>query len=288
MAVPPPTAIAKRIAEAFDYASPPIRLTRCLVQVAQDLQPGIQEEVAYEHIGTHLSAYQQALSDVASEDREAGRFPRFEVVRGDRIVGYAFPRPDDTSEQLRLRQIVTLHQPMVAALQEVPWDVFERFCRKLLTQLGATRAEVKGQAGDQGVDFVGVVPMASRIATSDYRRFEEDFRLWVVGQAKAYPNRQVGPSVVREVIGTLFTFRTEGLGIAAGHRLCDPVVPMLATTGTFSRGARRAAKEYGVVLKDVNQIATFLCVEGVGICVSKDGTHSFSEVALNQWVHGDE
>ena len=114
----------------------------------------------------------------------------------------------------------------------------------------------------------------------------------MVGQAKHYPNRSIGPNVVRELVGALSLARTKTFS-AVGLNLFEdvqmkpfsPLLAMLFTTGEISAGAIQVASEAGIIARNGFQLAVFLADRGVGIH-DVNGVLKFSDDFFRAWLLG--
>lgn len=295
LSAPTPAVLASAAFASFDFHREPVNLPRFLSEFARELAPTLTKLDAYEEMGSRKDEYVAALLKMQRQAQEEGRFCPYEILRDqNQIVGYSYPRPGDSEEIAQLREIAPLHREVLEAIRQIDPDDFERFCVRALELLGAEEGMQTQRSRDQGIDFAARVPIGKRFApVTSLLNFEEAFNITVIGQAKAYgPGHPVGVSVVRELVGTLATFRfdrttdsSSGLEIAFEYRLCDPIVPLLMTTGVFSSPAKMMGRRYGVILKDGAQIATFLCLHEIGIEMEQ-GTRIFRKEALDAWIGG--
>ena len=118
---------------------------------------------------------------------------------------------------------------LLATLQAMPPDAFERLCQRMLRESGFTEVEVTGRSGDGGIDVLGVVRFAGLISFP------------VVVQCKRFKGN-VGPSLVRDFRGAMTGRADRGL---------------LITTGNFTRDALRESTRPGtppIDLIDGNQL----------------------------------
>jgi hypothetical protein len=85
----------------------------------------------------------------------------------------------------------------------------EKICGAVLSLLGASKYKVTPNTRDQGVDFFGLFSL-SDLSNSDYPflQFHHNFKLWVIGQAKHYPNGNVGIEDLRNLVGSITLARS--------------------------------------------------------------------------------
>lgn len=105
------------------------------------------------------------------------------------------------------------------------WFEFERDVAKLLKAHDFQIEKVASPGrGDAGIDIVA------------FRKNRQDAELWAI-QCKCYSRRAVGPTCVRELIGSM-------------SRLKGDVRGMIVTTTGFTKGAIEEAEEAGIFLVD--------------------------------------
>ena len=120
-------------------------------------------------------------------------------------------------------------EELLAVVQAIAPDAFERLCRRLLRESGFSEVKVIGKSGDGGVDVEGVFHFAELISFP------------VKVQCKRYRG-SVGPSFVRDFRGAMDGHDARGL---------------LITTGNFTRDALKEAGRPGarpIDLIDGNQL----------------------------------
>lgn len=106
-------------------------------------------------------------------------------------------------------------EEILARLQQIHPDEFERFCADLLRHLGMERVEVTGGRGDKGIDGEGYLQVGPLVTTK------------IAFQCKRYTGA-VGAKDVREFQGAIGSRAEKGI---------------LFTTGYFTDGARDAARD---------------------------------------------
>ena len=106
---------------------------------------------------------------------------------------------------------------VLAMLQSLPPDGFERFCQELLRESDFQEVTVTGRTGDGGIDGVGILQVNRLVS------------LKVVFQCKRYKGT-VGSPQVRDVRGAMQGRADKGI---------------MLTTGTFSAEAKREALRDG-------------------------------------------
>lgn len=131
-------------------------------------------------------------------------------------------------------------------LRRLASDAFERAMARLLAALGCEAVRRVGGAGDGGVDLVALLPFAPAVhAGGGFALTGLDGAL-LLCQAKRYAlTRPIGPAAVREFATAVAGWdQGRGAGSAAPVR---PVVGLLVTSGTVTRGAAELARRHGIV-----------------------------------------
>ncbi len=126
-------------------------------------------------------------------------------------AGQAAERPPDEADgDYRTR--------VLATLQGLPANGFERLCQRLLREAGFEQVTVTGQSGDGGIDGIGILQLNPFVSFK------------VLFQCKRYSST-VGPGVVRDFRGAMMGRTDKGL---------------ILTTASFSADAKREAVRDGV------------------------------------------
>lgn len=138
----------------------------------------------------------------------------------------------------------TWKEDLLAILQEMKPDAFERLCQRILREAGFVNVEVTGRSGDGGIDGHGVVKIGGLLSFHVYfqaKRFKES----------------VSPSVIRDFRGALMGRADKGL---------------IITTGVFTRDAIKEAQRDGatpVDLMDGNELTEKLKELNLGVNVKQ-------------------
>lgn len=178
------------------------------------------------------------------------------------------------------------------AIRSLTFAKFELFGRCVLREIGCHVAKVTPHAGDQGIDFYGELSVGSLLnADPATSRLMHETKVTVVGQAKHYPDRVIGPSTVRELVGALslsrtYTFSRDDIDLLDGVQLrpFSPLLAMLFSTGEFTKGARHLAIRAGLIAFSGWQLSVFLADRGVGLV--KDGEKVvFSQASFDAWLN---
>jgi hypothetical protein len=208
------------------------------------------------------------------------------------VAGFAHAMPGEPAEVAALRLQRAHVDAIYAAMRGLTFQQFEDFGARFLRELGAGVGRVTPHSNDQGIDFYGEFNLGQlHAAPEPFLVLARDMRLLFAGQAKHYPNRTLGPSAVRELVGAMSLARTkthssDGVDIfrELSIRPFSPVLSLIFTTGEFTGGALKLAEAAGVVAKTGLQLAVFLADRGVGI-VQQNGTRTFSMAAFLEWLN---
>jgi hypothetical protein len=124
-----------------------------------------------------------------------------------------------------------------------------------------------------------------------FLKLAHDVVVLFAGQAKHYPGAAIGPDVVRELIGAVSlartgTFSRSDVDIFADLALkpFSPLVILLFTTGTLTRGAVELAGAAGMIARSGEQLSVFLADKGVGIAAGEEPT--FDKEKFDDWLNG--
>jgi Restriction endonuclease len=163
-------------------------------------------------------------------------------------------------------------QISVSLIQALTPDLFEDLCVGVLSLLGARDYSGTKRTRDQGIDFYGRLVISDLDPnTSPFFRITDHLSVWLVGQAKHYPDGRVSSAEIRDLVGSINLARfkeyasTTDLMKSLPLRSCDPVFALFLTTGTFSRDAIKLATGSGVIVKDLDDICSLLADNRVGL-----------------------
>ena len=177
------------------------------------------------------------------------------------------------------------------SIRNLTFSQFELFGRCVLRELGCHVSKVTPHAGDQGIDFYGELTVGSLLkANPAILKLMHDTKVILVGQAKHYPDRALGPAIVRELVGALSlsrtnTFSRDDIDLLDGVQLrpFSPLLAMLFSTGDFTKGARALGERAGLIAFSGWQLSVFLADKGVGLV--KDGEEiKFDSTKFNAWL----
>lgn len=198
----------------------------------------------------------------------------------------------DDSPEIRASKVGrTFAELIFESIKTLTFAQFELFGRSVLQELGCHISKVTPHGGDQGIDFYGELTVGNLLkADPAILKLMHDTRVIVVGQAKHYPNRAIGPATVRELVGALSlartgTFSKSELDLLDGVHLqpFSPLLAMLFTTGDFTRGARLLAAQAGLIVFSGWQLSVFLADKGVGLIKHHDHI-DFDRSKFEEWL----
>lgn len=187
-----------------------------------------------------------------------------EYVRGSSAVD-----PTLSAEERRIRSNRLHISAIHSALRALSPAQFEHACTAILRLMGCVEPQTSPRCDDGGIDFYGRLELKGRLDNgSPYGGLDSRVGLWLVGQAKHYPDRPIQTAHIRELVGSVELARTGGaIHMWQGLHLrpFDATIQLLFTTGTFSSGALLLLDKTGIVAMSGLQLATFLADAGVGI-----------------------
>ena len=185
--------------------------------------------------------------------------------------GYLFSEPCDPPEVRDLKVRRAQSAALRAWLASLHYEDFERLSAKILSLLGARDYTQTRRSKDQGIDFYGKLVLADLDAAQlPFLRFQHDFQIWIMGQAKHYPAGVVSAPEIRELVVAVLLAHAKAFGTKEllyqdlTGRLADPLVVLFLTTGSYTRDARVLGEAAGVILKTGQDIADFLADKEIG------------------------
>ena len=244
---------------------------------------------AFELAAQYAPRLKTRLTRLRQEQIEAGIDPWFDFNSSSphHIQGPCFVEPRDLPEVKAIKQNRLRAQPMRSVLESLSFEEFETVCVATLSLLGARDCHLTKRTRDQGIDFFGQLFLGDLEPTGfPFVRFQDDLKLWIIGQAKHYVGGKVSTPEIRNLVGSVNLARfkeyasTTELMSELPMRSCDPVLVLFLTTGTFTRDAKRLALNSGAILKDVGDLSKFLADRCVGAHVGQD----FNKEHLLQWA----
>jgi len=123
----------------------------------------------------------------------------------------------DTPEEADLSIAANYRDRLLAAVQALPFDGFERLSQRLLREAGFQQVTVTGRTGDNGIDGHGILELNAFVTFK------------VLFQCKRYKG-SVGTSQIRDFRGAMEGRADKGI---------------ILTTGTFTQEAKREARRDG-------------------------------------------
>jgi Restriction endonuclease len=210
---------------------------------------------------------------------------------GDAVAGFAYVLPTDSFAIAAAKRHRNHVSSILAAIRTLNFSEFETFGAKVLILMGASDAKITPRSGDQGIDFYGHLTLGQfGDLPPPFMRLAHDVKLLFAGQAKHYPTRNLGPDVVRELVGAVNLARSRVFSSievdgfeAAAFKVCSPIVILLFTTGGISNGARQLAESAGIIARSGEQLAVFLADNGVGIS-DVEGAVKYNPDAFSSWI----
>jgi restriction system protein len=123
----------------------------------------------------------------------------------------------DTPEEVDLSAAADYRDRLLATIQALPFEGFERLCQRLLREAGFQQVTVTGRTGDNGIDGHGILELNAFVTFK------------VLFQCKRYKG-SVGTPQIRDFRGAMEGRSDKGI---------------ILTTGTFTQEARREARRDG-------------------------------------------
>jgi hypothetical protein len=210
----------------------------------------------------------------------------------DVVAGSCKALPGDPPAVAQAKANRLQSKPLLSAMQGLSFRDFELFGARVLAELGAQKVKVTPHAGDQGIDFFGVLNLGRlQQAPPAFFQLAHDVEIRFAGQAKHYPQRSIGPNIIRELVGAVSLARTKTFSAdridlfeELNLRPLSPLLSLLFTTGTLASGAIHLAREAGIVARSGVQLAVFLADRGVGMVPSAAGA-LFDVNAFTEWLN---
>ena len=245
-----------------------------LVLVQQGvLTSGSDARIAVDKAGYRLKVLVLRLWNESDKHGQPTRFTLIETADGDLIMsGICHVSTGDTADEVaakdRRRWSVSINE---AILGNTSPTEFELLCGKVLGLIGVDKPRVSRAARDEGIDFFGQLNIVAEKFIFDVSAtVEKQLNVWLVGQAKHYPEGQAGTPDLRHLFGSVQLARA---GVFATDsftsqqlklRVADPVIFLFLTTGALSRDAWQICRKAGLVAMDGNMLCAFLADRGLG------------------------
>ncbi len=250
------------IKRRIEPATPPLHITTLLEELYLD-QLG-NELLAYEKAEQLLPKIKKSFYKLLEETTTQPWFV-FNSTSDDYIQGPYYVEKVDGTAVAAAKQGRLKVEPLKGFIKSLTFTEFEMLCPAVLSLIGVRDARRTPHSRDQGIDFYGKLQMADfEEADFPFMHFQHDLIFWIIGQAKHYPDGKVSAPEIRSLAGAVYLARfkeyasTTRLASDLPLRSCDPVVSLFFTTGSFSRDAIRIAKNSGIILKNIDDIASLL------------------------------
>ena len=139
-----------------------------------------------------------------ADDANADTWFAFNSSSPDHIQGPYYIEPCDSPE-IRQAKLNRLNRyPLRPIVESLTPNQFEALCVGLLRLLGARDYAGTKRTRDQGIDFFGRLVISDLDAdTSPFFRITDHLSVWLVGQAKNYPNGKVSSAEIRDLVGSI-------------------------------------------------------------------------------------
>lgn len=204
----------------------------------------------------------------------------------DYLQGSCYPEPSDADHIVEAKRRRANTARIFERCQTLTPEQFEQLSGKILLLLKVDTPFVSRRTADQGIDFFGRVSFGQIIKPSFLPGgAEKNMSVWLLGQAKHYPETKIGTGEIRELVGSVELARAK---IFAGTvdplseltaRLCDPIIYIFFTSGRYSRDSIDLISKSGVLSFDGLQIGQFLADHGIGLV---DG--AFDSASFEKWL----
>jgi hypothetical protein len=235
-----------------------------------------------------LPRFIQRLEFIVAENVGEGRYLSFAFNSSGtaHLQGYCFCEPGDTEEIKSSKRKRANTISIFEHFKTIDDRQFEFLCGKVLGLLNVETPFVSKASADHGIDFFGRVKFGDMLKASLlHQGAEKNLHMWLVGQAKHYPESKVSTKEIRELVGSVELARAN---VFAGTsdplrdltaKLCDPIIYLFFTTGRFTRDSKELMSKAGVVSFTGLQIAQFLADRSIGLVVDNFDVGSF-----NAWL----
>lgn len=263
--------IITRIRAILSLDTPPQALRDVVEQALQQTHPPLR---ALELTDRFTPRVKTHLLNLHAELTSSGVDPWFEFhsASNDHIRGPCFPETTDSPSVREAKANRLRMEPTKVVLESLSFDEFESISKSILYLLGARGYKKTQRSKDQGIDFFGELFISDlERSTFPFFRFNDNLKVWLVGQAKHYVGGKVATPEIRNLVGSVNLARfkeyasTTELLSELPMRSCDPVFVLFFTTGTYTRDAVKLAFNSGVILKDVMDLSKLIADKGVGL-----------------------
>jgi restriction endonuclease len=290
-----PAKIVDRLEAVIGIDGAPRRLATAIErELAEHF--GLVPIQASEHAERMCAAVGRIIAERVAESEAAGLSAALVVIgtTSDIVAGFCHVLPTDETGVAVAKQHRVQVGELLKAIRALSFGDFEKFCARVLREIGASFARITPHRADQGIDFYGRLSLGQYQAVPlPFLKLAHDVVLLFAGQAKHYPNRAIGPEIVRELIGAVSLARTKTFSagetdIFDGLELkpFSPLLTMLFTTGMISAGVIRLAESAGIIARSGEQLAVFLADKGIGMEKVQGGSTTFSNTKFIAWLNG--
>ncbi|MBU4232416.1 MAG: restriction endonuclease [Proteobacteria bacterium] len=222
---------------------------------------------------------------------EEGKQPRFgfNSVSDYKIQGGCFVEPCDTPEVKEQKRRRLRWRNYYDFLRDLTPELFEKVCSRLLGLLGVPKPVLTPYRGDQGIDFFGRMSIGDLTGHGAlFPVFETDLVLWLLGQAKHYPDSKISTPDIRALAGSAFlgrvrAFPRDGDLPQLKIRACDPIIMLFFTTGQISSDGWSLCRRAGIAAMDGEMVAAFLADKQVGV-EGEGELQKFSLEGFAEWL----
>jgi hypothetical protein len=284
---PGPKQAVKLVLERMDSIAPPRPVVALLTDLIFDEGWTETNALAAERAEAWLQDVLDALSDYEQALGRHGRFCPFAFNSSspDHVQGCAFAEPSDDDATKRAKRRRGKTARYAELLRQLRPRDFESLCAGVLRALGVESPVQTPYIKDHGIDFYGLLSLEAHVLTADkFPTIQRQLRMWLVGQAKHYPESNVGTEELRHLVGAVELAKASAYDAKPyadlAIRVCDPVSYLLFTTGLFSADCWRVIDASGVVGMDGMMLAAFLADRDIGV----DARGRLSEAAFNIWL----
>lgn len=286
-------AVLERLEIVIGIDGAPHRLTEIIEGELRN-HFGLVAIQASERAETLASAVARMIAERSTEAEDNGTVATLMLVgvASDSVAGSCHILPSDDGSVAAVKRNRMKVAELYNAIRSLTFAEFEKFGARVLAELGASFTRITPHSNDQGIDFYGRLSLGQfQGVPNPFMKLAHDVVLVFVGQAKHYPDRALGPNVVRELIGAVAlartkTFSKEGVDFFPDLDLkpFTPSVTLLFTTGTITSGAMHLADAAGIIARSGQQIAVFLADKGIGM-VSTAAGMIFEQQKFLDWLN---
>jgi hypothetical protein len=291
-----PRQIVDRIEAIIGIDGAPQRLETAIEQLLVD-DFGLPPIQASEHAERMYGAVGRIIAERVAICEAAGLSSVLVIIgaTSNAVAGFCHILPTDDEGIAAAKQHRMQVQELLEAIRALSFSDFEKFCARVLKEIGASFTCITPHRGDEGIDFYGRLSLGQyQSVPPPFLKLAHDVVLLFAGQAKHYPNRAIKPEILRELIGAVSLARTKTYSAAdtdifEGLELkpFSPLVTLLFTTGTISAGSARLAETAGIIARSGEQLAVFLADKGIGMEKSQAGVAVFSNVKFVEWLNNE-